>query len=183
MKADWRASLDAEFEAGKDYKPNKADWLDGHWAGLRRAGEDATTIAPRRDRRRARGAQARSAAALTTVPESFNVHKTIQRLLDDAPQDDRDRRGHRLGDRRGAGLRHAAATRAIRVRLSGQDVERGTFSQRHSRAHRPGDRGALHAAQPHPRGPGATTRSSTRCSRKRRCSASSTATRWPSRTR
>jgi hypothetical protein len=33
------------------------------------------------------------------------------------------------------------------------------------------------------RGPGAATRSSTRCCRKRRCSASSTATRWPSRTR
>src|SRR5437588_3314456 len=28
-KADWRARLDAEFEAGGGYKPNKADWLDG----------------------------------------------------------------------------------------------------------------------------------------------------------
>src|SRR5450631_3213530 len=27
-KADWRARLDAELEAGSGYKPNKADWLD-----------------------------------------------------------------------------------------------------------------------------------------------------------
>ena len=35
-KADWRARLDAEFEAGAGYKPNKADWLDGQWAGFKR---------------------------------------------------------------------------------------------------------------------------------------------------
>ncbi len=34
MMADWRQRLEAEFEAGQAYKPNKADWLDGKWAGL-----------------------------------------------------------------------------------------------------------------------------------------------------
>jgi 2-oxoglutarate dehydrogenase E1 component len=34
-KADWRARLDAELEAGSGYKPNKADWLDGKWAGFK----------------------------------------------------------------------------------------------------------------------------------------------------
>ena len=37
MKADWRTRLDAEFEAGQGYKPNKADWLDGRWSGLKAA--------------------------------------------------------------------------------------------------------------------------------------------------
>ena len=37
MKADWRAHLEQEFEAGQSYKPNKADWLDGQWSGLRAA--------------------------------------------------------------------------------------------------------------------------------------------------
>src|SRR5207237_5990381 len=36
-KADWRARLDAELEAGSGYKPNKADWLDGKWAGSKSA--------------------------------------------------------------------------------------------------------------------------------------------------
>ena len=39
MKADWRARLDAEFEAGQGYKPNKADWLDGRWSGLKAAAD------------------------------------------------------------------------------------------------------------------------------------------------
>src|ERR1700738_4448867 len=36
-KADGRARLDAELEAGSGYRPNKADWLDGKWAGFKSA--------------------------------------------------------------------------------------------------------------------------------------------------
>ena len=43
-----------------------------------------------------------------------SVHRTIQRFLDNRAQGDRDRRRHRLGDRRGAGLLHAAARRPSR---------------------------------------------------------------------
>ena len=32
---DWRAKLDIELEASQSYKSNKADWLDGHWAGFK----------------------------------------------------------------------------------------------------------------------------------------------------
>src|SRR5271154_2019818 len=39
-KADWRARLDAELEAGSGYKPNKADWLDGKWAGFKSADQE-----------------------------------------------------------------------------------------------------------------------------------------------
>ncbi|RUZ70378.1 2-oxoglutarate dehydrogenase E1 component, partial [Mesorhizobium sp. M7A.F.Ca.US.003.02.2.1] len=37
LKADWRAPLESEWEVGQHYKPNKADWLDGAWSGLRTA--------------------------------------------------------------------------------------------------------------------------------------------------
>ena len=37
MKAAFQAHLNDEFEAGKDYKPNKADWLDGRWSHLDRS--------------------------------------------------------------------------------------------------------------------------------------------------
>jgi 2-oxoglutarate dehydrogenase E1 component len=67
------------------------------------------------------------------------------------------------------------------VRLSGQDSVRGTFTQRHSDVidqtteehYTPLNN--LRPARP-------TTRSSTRPCRKRRCWASSTASRWPTRT-
>src|SRR5437660_6555299 len=39
-KADWRARLDTELEAGSGYKPNKADWLDGKWAGFKHADQE-----------------------------------------------------------------------------------------------------------------------------------------------
>ena len=55
-KADWRARLDAELEAGSGYKPNKADWLDGKWAGFKSADQEEDA-APRRHRRRCRGAE------------------------------------------------------------------------------------------------------------------------------
>ncbi len=35
MRADWRHRLEAEMEAGQGYKPNKADWLDGRWSGMK----------------------------------------------------------------------------------------------------------------------------------------------------
>ena len=34
MKAAFQAKLNEEFEAGKEYKPNRADWLDGRWKQL-----------------------------------------------------------------------------------------------------------------------------------------------------
>jgi 2-oxoglutarate dehydrogenase E1 component len=129
MKADWRASLDAEYEAGQSYRPNKADWLDGRWSGLKaardaddaRSGNTGTAVAVLRD----------IGDKITKVPEGFAVHRTIQRFLD-----------HRAkAIESGAGIDWATAEalafgtlldEGIDVRLSGQDASRGTFSQRHS---------------------------------------------------
>ena len=81
MRADWRARLEAEFEAGQAYKPNKADWLDGRWAGLKADQGDRGRSAPRPDRRRIETLR-EIGERITTVPEGFNVHRTIQRFLD-----------------------------------------------------------------------------------------------------
>ena len=47
MKAAFQANLNTEFEAGKDYKPNKADWLDGKWSHLDRNKDDISAAKPR----------------------------------------------------------------------------------------------------------------------------------------
>ena len=129
MKADWRAKLEAEFEAGHSYKPNKADWLDGAWTGLR--------TADNQDERR-RGKTAVPAktikeigAKLSTVPEDFAVHRTISRFLENR------RKMIQSGEGIDWSTAEALAFGSILlegnpVRLSGQDSERGTFSQRHS---------------------------------------------------
>jgi 2-oxoglutarate dehydrogenase E1 component len=129
MKADWRAKLDSEFETAGGYKANKADWLDGRWSGLKAAHgiED-----PRRGNTGVDVAELRAIGKkITTVPEGFQVHKTIQRFLD-----------HRAkAIESGEGIDWATAEALAfctllkegnPIRLSGQDSERGTFSQRHS---------------------------------------------------
>ena len=130
MKADWRARLDAEFEAGQGYKPNKADWLDGRWAGLKAARE---VDDPRRgntgvaidDAAGDRQEDHRGPARLPRPPH----HPALPRQ---PRQGDRDRRGHRLGDRARRWPSARCCSEGHPVRLSGQDCERGTFSQRHS---------------------------------------------------
>jgi len=129
MRGDWRARLDAEFEAAQGYKPNKADWLDGRWAGMKAAREAED---PRRGNTGVAVETLRSIGKkITVVPAGFQVHKTIQRFLDNRAK----------AIETGEGIDWATAEALAfcsllkdghPVRLSGQDSERGTFSQRHS---------------------------------------------------
>ncbi|MGQ0455851.1 MAG: 2-oxoglutarate dehydrogenase E1 component [Hyphomicrobium sp.] len=127
MKAAVRATLDAEFNESDHYKPNKADWLDGRWSGFVRfdsedwRGDTATAVETLKDLGR----------RLTALPSDFKAHKTISKLLE---------KRREMVDT-GQGIDWAMAehlafgallTEGYRVRLSGQDVERGTFSQRHA---------------------------------------------------
>lgn len=129
MKAEWREKLEGEFEAGQNYKPNKADWLDGAWAGLRTA-DNADE-----QRRGKTGMPIKTlkeiGKKLAETPAGFNVHRTVQRFLDN--------RSKMIDS--GEGIDWATAeslafgslvTEGNPIRLSGQDVERGTFSQRHT---------------------------------------------------
>jgi 2-oxoglutarate dehydrogenase E1 component len=128
-KADWRARLDAELEAGSGYKPNKADWLDGKWAGFKSADQEEDA------RRGVTGVDVSIlkdiGRKITKVPDGFRVHRTIQRFLEN--------RAKAIGN--GVGIDWATGEALAfctllheghHVRLSGQDSERGTFSQRHS---------------------------------------------------
>ncbi len=129
MKAEWRATLEAEHEAGQGYKANKADWLDGRWAGLK-PGTD--TDDPRRGNTGVDEKILKEIGQkITSVPKDFQVHKTIQRFLDNR------RKAIETGEGIDWATGEALAFCTLlvdghRVRLSGQDSERGTFSQRHS---------------------------------------------------
>ena len=128
MKAAYQAHLSEEFEAGKEYRPNKADWLDGKWLGLGTKDVDnyeRGTTGVDLDRLQVVG------TALSSVPENFNAHKTVTRLLESKKE---------MFDT-GKGFDWATAEamafgtllqEGYPVRLSGQDCTRGTFSHRHS---------------------------------------------------
>ncbi|WP_375689063.1 2-oxoglutarate dehydrogenase E1 component [Pseudooceanicola sp. LIPI14-2-Ac024] len=127
MKAAFQAHLNEEFEAGKDYKPNKADWLDGKWSHLEREKEDYQ-----------RGETAVSeetfkeiGQALTSAPDGYPMHKTVERLLEAKRQ--MFETGEGFDWATGEALAFGSLlTEGYPVRLAGQDSTRGTFSQRHS---------------------------------------------------
>ena len=129
MKADWRSHLDAELEAALGYRANKADWLDGRWSGFKSAG-DADD--PRRGKTGVEtGTLKEIGEKITALPKDFHLHKTLNRFLDN----------RRKAIETGGGIDWATGEALAfcsllqeghRVRLSGQDSERGTFSQRHS---------------------------------------------------
>jgi 2-oxoglutarate dehydrogenase E1 component len=129
MKADWRSRLDAEYEAGTGYKPNKADWLDGHWSKFKFS-DDVED--PRRGNTGVALETLKTIGRkITAVPDGFHVHRTIQRFLDNR------RKAIETGEGIDWATGEALAFCSLlldghRVRLSGQDSERGTFSQRHS---------------------------------------------------
>mgnify|MGYP003669841717 FL=1 len=124
---DFEVYLDKEFEASKKFKAKKADWLDGEWKGLG---------LPEDDERRGKTGVAKKrlqqlGQSITTVPENIEIHKTLARVID----------GRATAISKGEGLDWATAEHlafgalleeGFPVRLSGQDVGRGTFSQRHS---------------------------------------------------
>lgn len=123
----FEAFLDKAFDEGKEVKTNKADWLQGEWAGLGLPEDD--------DRRGKTGVSKAKLKELgetiTTVPDHIDIHRTLGRVV----------KGRSDAITAGKGLDWATAEHlafatllddGFHVRLSGQDCGRGTFSQRHS---------------------------------------------------
>ncbi|MPZ09100.1 MAG: 2-oxoglutarate dehydrogenase E1 component [Kiloniellaceae bacterium] len=125
---EWNERLDQDFQAARTYKPNKADWLEGAWSGL--------NVARGYDPRRGKTAVSLKTLkevglALTKAPADFNLNRKITRQLE----------AKRKMIESGKAIDWATAealafgTLLIEghpVRLSGQDSNRGTFSQRHA---------------------------------------------------
>ncbi len=119
--------LDQEFEAGTSYKPNKADWLEGRWKGLE--------IASGEERRGSTAVDTdllhTVGFAISDVPPNVNVHPKIVRQL----------KAKRKMIETGEGVDWATGEalalgtllcESTPVRFSGEDSQRGTFSQRHA---------------------------------------------------
>jgi len=119
--------LDAAHEVAKSYKRNKVDWLEGAWAGIK---------APPMEYERGSTAVAMDdlkeiGLKMTDLPKELNVHPRLKRVIGQ----------RRKAIESGEGIDWATAEHlalgsllceGFPVRLSGQDVGRGTFSQRHA---------------------------------------------------
>jgi 2-oxoglutarate dehydrogenase E1 component len=122
--------LEGEFEGAASYKANSADWFGGRWAGLRQPSDPEsarrnveTGIAPKLMEGLGR--------TLTTVPEGHTIHPTLGRVLD--AKKGMFASGANFDWATGEALAYGSLlSEGYRVRLSGQDSGRGTFSQRHA---------------------------------------------------
>jgi 2-oxoglutarate dehydrogenase E1 component len=124
----YAASLRQALKTAREHPPEPTlkPFQGDEWAGLHgRYTQQAVPTGVKRE------TLENIAATLTRVPEEFNVHSKLKRILDEKKQ--------RLEQEAAVDWAFAEALafgtlllEGIPVRLSGQDCERGTFSQRHS---------------------------------------------------
>ena len=130
VAAEFTALLEDEFEAGKNYKANEADWFGGRWAGLNKPADPETA---RRSVETAIEPKTLDSLGrvLTEVPADLEIHKTLDRVL--AAKRDMFATGDGFDWATGEALAFGSLVmEGYGVRLSGQDSGRGTFSQRHA---------------------------------------------------
>ncbi|CAM8909347.1 unnamed protein product [Rhodiola kirilowii] len=122
--------LNEEFLASKDYIPQKRDWLSAFWTGFKSPEQLSrlrnTGVKP--DILKTVG------KAITTLPDTFKPHRAVKKIYDQRNQ--MIETGEGIDWALGEALAFATLlVEGNHVRLSGQDVERGTFSHRHSVLH------------------------------------------------
>jgi len=123
------ARMEESYAVAKEFKPNKADWLEGHWSGLKQPDSEAEWIneptAASEEMLREIG------VAISHVPEGFDLNSKIARQLE----------AKKVAVDTGEGIDWATGEALAfgsllldghRIRLSGEDCQRGTFSQRHA---------------------------------------------------
>jgi len=123
----WHDKMAEAFDAG--YEPKKADWLDGAWKGI--VPSDGTEEQSRGKTGLPIEKLREIGEKLTQFPEGFQLHRTVERVMDNR------RKMMESGEGLDWGMGEALAFGSLvaeghPIRLSGEDVERGTFSHRHS---------------------------------------------------
>ncbi|KAJ2232019.1 2-oxoglutarate dehydrogenase E1 component [Coemansia sp. RSA 485] len=126
--------LDESYKNSKDYKPSSTEWLSSAWPGFKSLAELATEVTPAYPTGASDEIVEHVGKFISSVPSDFNAHALLKRIFK--------ARAEALSS--GSGIDWATAEALAfgtllmegkHVRLSGQDVERGTFSHRHAVLH------------------------------------------------
>lgn len=127
MVAEFEGELEEAFQATEGYKPNEADFLAGAWSDMKVAKEGAN----RGETAVSDDAVQKVGKFITTIPDGFNINKKLKRIVDARAK--MLETGEGLDWAMGENLAYATLlNEGYPVRLSGQDVGRGTFSHRHA---------------------------------------------------
>lgn len=126
--------LEDSFSKSKDYKPTYNEWLSSAWEGFKSPKELATEILPHLPTALPEEKIKHVGKVISSFPEDFNVHRNLKRILNSRLKTVEN--GDGIDWSTGESLAYGTLVdEGYHVRISGQDVERGTFSQRHAVLH------------------------------------------------
>jgi len=126
--------LEKAYDGSKEYKSSPREWLSSSWEGFPTPKELAENVLPHHDTGVDSHTLKRIGEVISTFPEGFTPHRNLARIIGT--------RGKTVSEGNNIDWATAEALafgtlclEGTHVRISGQDVERGTFSQRHAVVH------------------------------------------------
>lgn len=126
--------LEDSFTRSRDYQPSGKEWLTSAWNGFKSPKELATEILPHNPTGVSQDILKDIGEKIGGAPKGFNVHRNLKRILANRKKTVDEGKG--IDWSTGEALAFGTLVgEGHHVRVSGQDVERGTFSQRHAVLH------------------------------------------------
>ena len=126
--------LNDSFDRSKDYQPTGKEWLTSAWNGFKSPKELQTEVLPHPPTGVDASILKKIGDKIGGAPEGFHIHRNLKRILEGRKKAIND--GKNIDWSTAEALAFGTlALEGHHVRVSGQDVERGTFSQRHAVLH------------------------------------------------
>ncbi|TGZ78736.1 2-oxoglutarate dehydrogenase, E1 component [Ascodesmis nigricans] len=126
--------LEESFAKSKDYQPTAREWLTSAWNGFKTPKELATEVLPHLPTAVETDKLKHIANTISEAPEGFTVHRNLKRILTNRKKVVEEGKGIDWSTAEALAF-GSLLMEGHHVRVSGQDVERGTFSQRHAVLH------------------------------------------------
>ncbi|KAF7618975.1 hypothetical protein AFLA_000618 [Aspergillus flavus NRRL3357] len=126
--------LNDSFDRSKDYQPTGKEWLTSAWNGFKTPKELATEVLPHLPTGVEGPLLKHVADKVSGAPDGFTLHRNLKRILSNRKKAVDE--GKNIDWATAEALAFGSlVSEGYHVRVSGQDVERGTFSQRHAVLH------------------------------------------------
>ncbi|KAJ3110084.1 2-oxoglutarate dehydrogenase E1 component [Phlyctochytrium bullatum] len=126
--------LEENYTSSKTYKANNKEWVSSNWTGFKSPAQLAEETVVSKPTGVDLELLTHIGIGASTYPQGFTVHSNLAKILRAREKTVKDGEGidWATAEAMAFGTLLASGTH---VRLSGQDVERGTFSQRHAVLH------------------------------------------------
>lgn len=126
--------LEESFGKSKEYQPTSREWLTTPWEDFKSPKELATEVLLHLPTAVDEQTLKKIGDEISQAPKGFNVHRNLKRILNNRKKTVETGEGIEWAT--GEALAFGSLLlEGYHVRVSGQDVERGTFSQRHAVLH------------------------------------------------